>query len=68
MYSSAGRCPVGSWHCQGCSSGSGEVILSPDDFDHLRDDAVRHLQATGHQVTLLRGSREDLTPMRTEVP
>jgi hypothetical protein len=67
MYSSGGPYPVGSWRCERCDCGSGEIIRDAGDRESLRAAAVAHLELSGHDVTVMHGTREDLHPMRTEV-
>ncbi len=55
---------VQSWTCFTCPAGQPLGYRSPLSRS-LRDDALAHLKLTGHQVSVLRGTVENLYPLRT---
>lgn len=53
-----------SWRCTDCGAMSGGNTPNADP-DMLRISAIAHLEATGHRVSVARGTLELLYPMAT---
>ena len=54
-----------SWMCADCKAMSGGHPEGAD-ADTLRSGAIAHLEATGHRVSIARGTLEVLYPMATD--
>ena len=59
-----GPLPNASWMCSDCPAADGGDPQGAD-ADLLRAGAKAHLEATGHRVSVARGTMEILCPMAT---
>lgn len=61
-----GRIPHSTWECNDCPDGGDSLAVAeqPADLDAMRDQAIAHVRSAGHEVTVLRGTRETIAPVK----